>query len=45
MDKFPDTVMTARAIMMFNLSSLYTVKKDFDRARKTLVQVKMVFVH
>lgn len=39
MDKFPETVMVARAIMMFNLSSLYAVKKDFDRARKTLAQV------
>ena len=39
MDKFPETVVGARAVMMFNLSSLYAVKKDFDRARKTLLQV------
>eukprot|EP00731_Ephydatia_muelleri_P026277 Em0018g377a len=43
MDKFPETVMVARAIMMFNLSSLYAVKKDFDRARKTLAQAVPLF--
>lgn len=42
-DKFPETIMAARGTMMFNLSSLYAVKKDFDRAKKTLLQAVALF--
>lgn len=37
--QFPDSVTSARAVMLFNLASVYCLKGEIEKARKFLQQV------
>ena len=38
--QFPSSVAGARAVMLFNLASVYCLQKEVEKARKVLQQVR-----
>ena len=40
---FPKTLQTARAVMLFNLASVFCLRRETDKARKALQQAASLF--
>ena len=42
---FPSSPSQAKALMLFNLSSVFSIKKEYDKARRALQQVSFQIMH